>query len=58
MQFKKLILGIRDAAKIKAIMGILDDETLTAVIAFGDSLRSGDTPACPLAHLGKRRSAS
>ena len=30
-----LILGIRDAAKIKAIMGIPGDETLTAVIALG-----------------------
>ena len=30
-----LILGIRDAEKIKAIMGIPDDETLTAVIALG-----------------------
>ena len=29
------ILGIRDAEKIKAIMGIPDDETLTAVIALG-----------------------
>ena len=30
-----LILGIRDAEKIRAIMGIPDDETLTAVIALG-----------------------
>ena len=30
-----LILGIRDAAKVKALMGIPEDETLTAVIALG-----------------------
>ena len=30
-----LILGIRDAEKIKALMGIPDDETVTAVIALG-----------------------
>ena len=30
-----LILGIRDAAKIRALMGIPGDETLTAVIALG-----------------------
>ena len=30
-----LILGIRDAEKIKALMGISDDETVTTVIALG-----------------------
>ena len=30
-----LLLGIRDAEKIGALMGIPDDETLTAVIAIG-----------------------
>ena len=30
-----LILGIRDAARIKTLMGIPDDEMLTAVIAIG-----------------------
>ena len=30
-----LILGIRDAEKIKAIMGIPDDEVVTSVIALG-----------------------
>ena len=30
-----LILGIRDAAKIKSLMGIPDDEAVTSVIALG-----------------------
>ena len=30
-----LILGIRDAARIKALLGISEDETVTAVIAIG-----------------------
>ena len=39
-----LILGIRDAAKIKAIMGIPDDETLTAVIALGKAAGAAAKP--------------
>ena len=39
-----MILGIRDAAKIKAIMGIPDDETLTAVIALGKAAGTAAKP--------------
>ena len=39
-----LILGIRDAAKIRALMGIPGDETLTAVIALGKSTQSAAKP--------------
>ena len=39
-----LILGIRDAEKIKAIMGIPDDETLTAVIALGKAAGTATKP--------------
>lgn len=39
-----LILGIRDAAKIKAIMGIPGDETLTAVIALGKAAEAAVKP--------------
>ena len=39
-----LILGIRDAGKIKAIMGIPDDETLTAVIALGKAAGTAAKP--------------
>ena len=36
--------GIRDAAKIKAIMGIPDDETLTTVIALGKAAEAAAKP--------------
>ena len=39
-----LILGIRDAAKIKALMGIPEDETVTSVIALGKSAQSAAKP--------------
>ena len=39
-----LILGIRDAEKIKAIMDIPEDETVTSVIALGKSTQSGAKP--------------
>ena len=39
-----LILGIRDAAKIKTLMGIPDDETLTAVIALGKATGAAAKP--------------
>lgn len=39
-----LILGIRDAGKIKSIMGIPDDETLTAVIALGKAAGAAAKP--------------
>ena len=40
-----LILGIRDAAKIKVLMGIPDDEVVTSVIALG---KAAGTAAKPL----------
>lgn len=46
-----LILGIRDAEKIKAIMGIPDDETLTAVIALGKA--AGDVAKPPRKPIGE-----
>ena len=39
-----LILGIRDAEKIKAIMGIPEDEVVTSVIALGKSASSAAKP--------------
>ena len=39
-----LILGIRDAAKIKALMGIPDDEVVTSVIAFGKAAGAVSKP--------------
>ena len=39
-----LILGIRDAAKIQALMGIPAEETLTAVIALGKAAGSAAKP--------------
>ena len=39
-----LILGIRDAGKIKVIMGIPDDEMLTAVIALGKAAGTAAKP--------------
>ena len=39
-----LILGIRDAERIKAIMGIPGDETLTAVIALGKAAGTAAKP--------------
>ena len=39
-----LILGIRDAEKIKAIMDIPEDETVTSVIALGKSAQSVAKP--------------
>ena len=39
-----LILGIRDAAKIKALMGIPEDEVVTSVIALGKSAQSAAKP--------------
>ena len=39
-----LILGIRDAEKIKAIMGIPDDEVVTAVIALGKAAGTAAKP--------------
>ena len=46
-----LILGIRDAAKIKALMGIPEDEILTSVIALGKSAQSAAKP--PRKQLGE-----
>lgn len=46
-----LILGIRDAEKIKALMGIPDDETLTAVIALGKA--AGDVAKPPRKPIGE-----
>ena len=39
-----LILGIRDAARIRALLDIPDDETLTAVIAVGKSAQPAAKP--------------
>ena len=39
-----LILGIRDAEKIKALMGVPDDEVVTSVIALGKSAQSAAKP--------------
>ena len=39
-----LILGIRDAAKVKSIMGIPGDERLTAVIALGKAASPAAKP--------------
>ena len=39
-----LILGIRDAEKIKAILDIPEDETVTSVIALGKSAQSTAKP--------------
>ena len=39
-----LILGIRDAGKIKSIMSIPDDETLTAVVALGKAAGTAAKP--------------
>ena len=40
-----LILGIRDAEKIRAIMGIPDDEVVTSVIAFGKAAGTAAKPS-------------
>ena len=39
-----LILGIRDASKIKELMGIPEDETLTSVIALGKAAGAAAKP--------------
>ena len=39
-----LILGIRDAEKIRAIMGIPDDEVVTSVIALGKAAGAAAKP--------------
>ena len=39
-----LILGIRDAGKIKSIMGIPDDEVVTSVIALGKAAGAAAKP--------------
>ena len=39
-----LILGIRDAAKIKTLMGIPDDEVVTSVIALGKAAGVASKP--------------
>ena len=39
-----LILGIRDAAKIKALMGIPEDEVVTSVVALGKAAQSATKP--------------
>ena len=39
-----LILGIRDAEKIKAIMGIPEDEVVTSVIALGKTAQPAAKP--------------
>ena len=39
-----LILGIRDAEKIKSLMGIPEDETVTSVIALGKAAQSVTKP--------------
>ena len=46
-----LILGIRDAEKIKAIMGIPDDEVVTSVIALGRA--AGATAKPPRKPVGE-----
>ena len=49
-----LILGIRDAAKVKELLGIPGDETLTAVIALGKAASSvGKPPRKPVAEVLK-----
>ena len=49
-----LILGIRDAEKIKAIMGIPADETLTAVIALGKAeVAAAKPPRKPVGEVVK-----
>ena len=40
-----LILGIRDAEKIKALMGIPEDEVVTSVIALGKAAQSAAKPS-------------
>ena len=40
-----LILGIRDAEKIKALMGIPEDEVVTSVIALGKAAQSAGKPS-------------
>ena len=40
-----LVLGIRDAEKIKALMGIPGDEVVTAVIALGKAAGSAAKPS-------------
>ena len=40
-----LILGIRDAEKIKALMGIPQDEVVTSVIALGKAAQSAAKPS-------------
>ena len=40
-----LILGIRDAEKIKALMGIPEDEVVTSVIALGKAAQSVAKPS-------------
>lgn len=39
-----LILGIRDAEKIKALMGIPEDEVVTSVIALGKAAQAAAKP--------------
>ena len=39
-----LILGIRDAEKIKALMGFPEDEVVTSVIALGKAAQSAAKP--------------
>jgi len=39
-----LILGVRNAEKVKQLLGIPDDETLTAVIAIGKAARTVSKP--------------
>ena len=39
-----LILGIRDAEKIKALMGMPEDEVVTSVIALGKAAQSAAKP--------------
>ena len=39
-----LILGIRDAGKIRVLMGIPDDEVVTSVIALGKAAQSAAKP--------------
>ena len=39
-----LILGIRDAEKIKALMGIPEDEVVTSVIALGKAAQTAAKP--------------
>ena len=39
-----LVLGIRDAAKIKTLLGIPEDEVVTSVIALGKATQSAAKP--------------